>query len=376
MNRLPVNFISNNIGFNFWRRGSGNDLDGNDLDKVHHRTAHIQSDVVRMVRLLVICVKYQSYEQIEEILNNSTLLLEMANQWFSLPSIQIRDVYTLALTEQNMDQLLLRILQLDIPSRTCIVQFFLLDLCGIFISSQSWSFSQNHVFLFNLLKVYGDIIADYIPDSIWFSLKLDMAEQLLDLGKKSITSHVKNLKGLFVEERGRLNTLLNLPWVTSVPFVFQPGLNILKDITYYGNVNFSMQIQLSKPAKSKSLRFLMTFDAKAKLIPEFAIFIETKTGQRRLAEKLFFMTDADMNDAQQKISRGMEKVTLCSFLEFKFKQHFVADQGYRLILKLMKLSSVTDGTSRLGSITKGKDHLKTFKPFLKLPKHRKTPSLK
>ena len=60
MKRLSVNFISNNIGFNFWRRGRGNDLDGNDLDKVHHPTAHTQSDVVRMVRRLVSGVKSES----------------------------------------------------------------------------------------------------------------------------------------------------------------------------------------------------------------------------------------------------------------------------------------------------------------------------
>jgi hypothetical protein len=337
----PFDFISRNIDFSFRRKHA--------LPDYQEISEPVVEPVVepvaqRFVTKLCTASRINDHDSVDRILSNDVELLKSSQQWANLSSRQFQSL-TLYLDfgSFHMRSLLLKILKLDIPTKTSTEKLFLLELCSIIIQAQRWSFTRtvDSDFLFKLLKGYGDLIVDYIPESVWLSLNLTQAEKLLDLGIESVSSHVKNYKSIFVEgmDETKSRKLQILPWERDINFIYKPEFYFFGNLKYVGQVSLPMKIQLGKSLGSDRLQLTFSFDTKPRIVPEFLIYIETKDGSKRMATKLFFLNEEYKNTIIDYVLNRGKEIKFVSFLD---ASPFLQSQEYAIVIQIIRLVPISE----------------------------------
>jgi hypothetical protein len=338
-NRHPFDFISRNIDFISKK------------ENTNHDSKEISKPVVQQFLLKLSAASRFNEDSLDRILGNDEELLKSSKQWANLSAKQFQTMIGfLDLGSFRMRNLLLKLLELDIGNRTSSEKLFLLELCSIIIQTQNLSFNRkaDSDFLFKLLQWHGDLIADYIPESVWLSLNLTQAEQLLDLEKESVSSHVKSYKSIFVEgmDEKKSRKLKALPWEQDIHFIYEPELNIFSHLKYVGKFSFPMNIELRKSLDSHQFKLTFSFHAKPRLVPEFVMYIETKDGTKRMATQLFFINEEYMNMIRNHILDGGKDVKIVSLID---AIPFVKGQEYVIAIQLVRLVPLREYYSKRSS---------------------------
>lgn len=306
------------------------------------------SEIYSFLRVIISGTRYGLHGLVNKMINDHNKISQISNQWIYLSSIDIRTLKNLLhLRSDHMEKLLLKILSMDILDRPPVEQYFLLNICAMIIERQTWHLTGNQwTSFYLLLSIYGDVVADYIPESAWMSLTLDKAEELLALNIEPVSSHIRNYKFLFAPKEMGISkgkSYVNLPYKVISNFIYHPEIEIEKVMTYHGKSDFHWKIELTRPQKSRTFTVFISFDAKEDLIPEFSLSIETGSGDSRLSHSLFFGVDELRTFINQQLSKGNSMLRFESTINSK---KLVRGKEYKIIVNLMRLSPFTEYSSK------------------------------
>jgi hypothetical protein len=288
----------------------------------------------------MVAIQHNLIERLDHTLADSYLLSKISDQWIRLSAHEkYRYLHLLRYTASRLGlrrALLLKLLSVGISDKLPTQQYFLLEMCAIFISELNWKI-VSFGFLKDMLELYGHEIADYFPERVWLDLSLEQAEDLLSLENEDVSLHVRSLKFKFGKEPARfpLVRIDHLPWATHARFKYWGYSKDLlsHDFTFH---NSKMKIEMKKV--SQRLRCYLTLATNIIRIPDFSISLQRIGGGKLIRNELFFDSQRLKNIIKREKQANHSTVTveLRDFLPLA--SEFTPGREYLLTFQIMRLS--------------------------------------